>query len=271
MVPALFERDGQLYVPSDLTRGGWSDLAQHVSPPCGLLGRALEMLPTAVPMQVVRFTVDLFREVPLTPLRVESDVVRDGRRIQVSEARLSADEREVGRATALKVRSTDLDDGGVVVGTAGPPLRPEPEPEQLPELEWRDHFGSDRGLLRFHTDAVEIRTADNSFLRPVPGVSWFRLKTPLVSGEELTPFQRMAVAADLANGNAQALDPKEWVYINPDNTLYLHRLPEGEWIGMRSVVHQHPTGIGVTETAVYDRAHHIGHISQAELIDRRAV
>src|SRR5690606_13452601 len=105
MPSALFEPDDDLYVPTELTRGGWSDNAQHGSPPCGLLGRALESLPTAVPMQVVRFTVDLFREVPLRPLRVETDVIRDGKRIQVAEARLWAGDVQVGRATSLKIRT----------------------------------------------------------------------------------------------------------------------------------------------------------------------
>jgi hypothetical protein len=268
MPSALFEPDDDLYVPTELTRGGWSDNAQHGSPPCGLLGRALESLPTAVPMQVVRFTVDLFREVPLRPLRVETDVIRDGKRIQVAEARLWAGDVQVGRATSLKIRTDEIDDDEIV-GTAGPQVPPRPDPESLTELHWRDHFGLDESLLRFHTDAVEIRSVDDSFLKATPGESWFRLKAALVAGEEMTPFQRAAVATDLANGNAQALDPKRWLYVNPDNTLYLHQLPDGEWIGMRSVAHQFRTGIGVTETQLYDRQRRIGHISQAQLIDRR--
>jgi hypothetical protein len=269
MDQALFHVDGPLLVPTDLTRGGWSNDAQHGSPPSGILARAVEMVPTAATMQVVRFTVDLFREVPLRPLLVETDVLRDGRRIQLVQARLSEAGREIGRAIALKIRVTDLADGEELRGTAREDHPPSPRPESLPVLDWRDFFGPGGDLRRFHTDGVEIRTVDDSFVRAVPGESWFRLLAPLVDGEELTPFQRAAVAADLANGNAQALDPKRWLYVNPDITLYLSRLPVGEWIGMRSVVHQQPHGIGVTESALYDLSGRIGHISQAQILERR--
>src|SRR5690606_42093120 len=75
--------------------------------------------------------------------------------------------------------------------------------------------------------------------------------------------------SDLSNGNSQALDPKRWLYVNPDTTLYIHRLPDGEWIGMRSWVDQVSTGIGVNESAVYDLKGRFGHINQAQLLERR--
>lgn len=270
MVPsALFERDRSAFIPTELTRGGWSDDAQHGSPPSGVLARALEAVPTAAPMQVVRFTVDLFRAVPLRPLEVQTRTVRDGLRMQLVEATLSHNGVEMGRATALKIRTADLDEPEELQGTAGSDHPPSPAPEELPSLDWRDHFGPGGHRLRFHTDAVDIRTVDDSFVRVAPGETWFRLLRPIVAGETMSDFQRVATMADLANGNAQALDPKKWLYVNPDITLYLHRLPQGEWIGMRSVVHQAPHGIGVTDTRVYDRAGRVGHISQAQILERR--
>lgn len=264
MYEALFIPDGDGFVSTELTRGGWSDDSQHGSPPSGLLARAIEAVPTAVPMQPVRFTIDLFRPVPLCRLRVETKVRRDGKRIQVVDAYLFAGDVEVGRASALKIRTTHLDlphDGA--------------EDEQIPGLEATEPlelaavFGS-TDKLRFHTHAVEIRTVDQSFAKPGVGVSWFRLKVPVVADEEPTPFVRLATLADMSNGNSQALHPSEWLYVNPDITLYAHRLPEGEWIGMRSVAHQHRSGIGLADTRVFDGRGPLGRINQAQLLERRA-
>jgi hypothetical protein len=265
---ALFELRNESLHPTELTRGGWSDDAQHGSPPSGILGRAVELVPTAVPMQVVRFTVDLFRAVPIAPLSISTELVRDGRRIQVVDASLQAGGVEVGRARALKVRLTDLPEEDLT-GTAGDDVPPHPAPEDLERLDWKGVFGDHDERLRFHTDGVEIRSVDESFVRPVPGNSWFRLECDLLAGEEMTDFQRLAVMADLANGNSQALDPLKWLFVNPDITLYVYRHPRGAWIGMRSMVHQGRHGIGVTETAVYDRDGRVGHISQAQILDLR--
>jgi len=269
MPAPLFYLDGDQLIPDSVTRGGWSDDAQHGSPPSGILARAIEMVATAVPMQVVRFTVDLFREVPLQPLTIRTAVVREGRRIQLVRARLFQDSTEVGQALALKIRVAGVDTDGELTGTAPVGDVPSPGPEDLPILDWRDTFGSGADLPRFHTDAVEIRSIGGSFLKRAPGESWFRLTRPLLADEEVTSFQRIATIADLANGNAQAVDPQRWLFVNPDITLYLHRLPEGEWIGMRSEVQQEPIGVGMTHTIVYDRRGRVGRILQAQLLDRR--
>ena len=260
---ALFTTDDGLIVPTELCRGGWSETAQHGSPPSGILARALEQVPTAVPMQVVRFTIDLFREVPLAPLSIVTEVIREGRRIQVVEARLAAAGLEVGRATALKIRTTDLVD----LPDYPDPLAL-PPPESLEPLDWSDHFGT-TDLVHFHTHAVEVRTVDRSFIEDTPGRSWFRLRVPLLEGQEMTPFQRVATLADMANGNSQVLDPRRWLYVNPDITLYLTRLPVGEWIGMHSESRPRPSGIGTTRSLVYDRQGVIGHVGQAQIVERR--
>lgn len=265
MAEALFVPDGDHFLPTELTRSGWSADVQHGGPPSGLLGRAVELVPTAAPMQVVRFTIDLFRPVPLTPLSVRTTVRRDGRRIQVVDASLCSGDVEVGRATALKIRLAEVQ----------LPQREEeawvqpPPPAEMGPLDMSSPFGEDGSLVYFHTHAVDIRSLGNSFLRPGPGVSWFRLRQPVVAGEEPTPFQRLATIADMSNGNSQALDPHHFLFVNPDLTLYAHRMPEGEWIGMRSAAHQHDSGIGLADTRVFDLEGPLGRIDQAQLLEPR--
>ncbi|HSJ83516.1 MAG TPA: thioesterase family protein [Acidimicrobiia bacterium] len=262
-MPALFSLAGEEIIPSQLTRGGWSDDAQHGGPPCGIMARAVEKVPTLEPMQVVRLTVDLTRPVPLEPLQIETEVVREGRRIQLVDVWLRAGTLELGRARALKIRIGDLD-------------LPVPEtdtmptgPESMDRLTWRGHFGEVGDLERFHYDAVEIRTREGSFSKPGPGVSWFRLLVPVVDGEESSDFVRLATLADMANGNSQALDPTVHAFVNPDISLHVHRMPRGDWIGMRSVSYPQPQGIGIADTALYDLEGRIGRVVQSQYLELR--
>ena len=57
--------------------------------------------------------------------------------------------------------------------------------------------------------------------------TWMSEVRELVGGEPLTPFTRVAVAADFASPFANAGD-KGLAYINSDVTVYLHRLPATE-------------------------------------------
>lgn len=262
MTEALYVADGDRFVPTELTRGGWTDDTQHGGPPAGLLGRFIELVPTAVPMQIVRCTIDLFRPIPLRPLSVVTEVRRDGRRIQVVDASLLDGELELGRATALKIRITELD----LPVTDDQWMEPT-GPEAVEILRWGGY--GDKSITRFHYDAVEIRSVDDSFVSNRPGLSWFRLKCSLVAGEDLTPFTRLATLADMANGNARAIDPDRWLFVNPDITLYCHRLPVGEYVGMHSAAHQQRTGIGVTDTWLFDQVGALGRINQAQLIEPR--
>jgi len=212
---------------------------------------------------VVRFTVDLIRPVPLEPLQIETEVVREGKRIQLIDARLTAGDVELGGARALRIRVGDLD-------------LPSPEtdtmpagPESMDRLTWRGHFGEDGDLDRFHYDAAEIRTLDGSFSKPGRGISWFRLLVPVVDGEESSDFVRLATLADMANGNSQALDPTVHAFVNPDISLHLHRMPRGDWIGMRSVSYPQPYGIGMADSALYDLEGRIGRVIQSQYLDLR--
>lgn len=263
---ALFEQiDEDRFQPTEFVRGGWADDVQHGGPPSGLLAREIERVQSAFPMQVVRLTVDLFRPVPLTELTVEHRTLRDGRRIQVVEAILRSDGIEVGMASGLKIRVTELD-----VPVDEPEAWVQPiAPELAPPIDLGEFWPGVGDLTRFHIHSVEMRIAEGSFREPGPRTSWFRLRRDVVAGEVPSPFVRLATIADLSNGNSQRLDSSIWLFVNPDITLYLSRLPVSDWIGMRSEAHQHRTGIGLADTRLFDVDGPVGRVNQAQLIDRR--
>lgn len=257
---ALFHRDGDRYVPTALTRGPWDPNAMHGGAPAALLARAIERFEPGPASHVARLTVELLRPVPLEPLRVSARMARPGKKVQLVEASLFDGEREVVRATGLRLRVAPLD---LPAGAA--PEYPVPPPGRIiprdrDEEDWQLTFGDamDFGAVRGWPD------------QRGPGVCWFRLKVSTIAGEENSPLVRVAAAADFGNGISSPLGWDEgWTFINPDLTVYLHRLPEGEWVGLDALTVPEPEGVGTAEAVLFDRAGRIGRSVQSLLLDRR--
>src|SRR2546422_4640604 len=99
---ALFERDGDRYVPTPLTRGPWDPRAMHGGAPSALFAHVCETHDPGPAGFVARLTVELLRPVPLTPLTLRARTIRPGRKVQWLEtAPLDADQRGMARATGL--------------------------------------------------------------------------------------------------------------------------------------------------------------------------
>ena len=116
----------------------------------------------------------------------------------------------------------------------------------------------ERGPTMFARDAMEIRFAHGAFADVGPAFAWFRLRVPLVAGEQPSPLQRLAAAGDFGNGIATAVSWATHVFINPDLTLYVERLPRGEWVGLDAVTRVGDAGIGVSDSALYDEHGRVG-------------
>ena len=65
MGDALFERSGDDFLPTEITRGPWSPDALHGGPVSALLAGLAEALPRPGPMMPARITIELLRPVPL--------------------------------------------------------------------------------------------------------------------------------------------------------------------------------------------------------------
>jgi hypothetical protein len=96
-----------------------------------------------------------------------------------------------------------------------------------------------------------------------------RMRVPLVAGEEPTPLQRVLVAADSGNGISGVLDPRHHLFVNPELTVHLSRLPEGEWIGLDATTHIDPHGVGLTRATVFDRSSAVGVSHQSLFVARQ--
>jgi hypothetical protein len=96
-----------------------------------------------------------------------------------------------------------------------------------------------------------------------------RMRHPLLPGEQPSPLQRTLIAADVGNGISAVLDWRRYVFINVDLSVYLERLPEGEWVCVDAVTLPQPNGIGTAESVLSDGRGRIGRAVQALLIAER--
>jgi hypothetical protein len=261
MNESFYERSGSdSFVASELTRGPWDPGAQHAGPPSALLGREIEGLAGSDEFQVGRVVFEILRPVPIGPVRVESRVLRPGKKVQLVEASLSGDDGELMRATAWLLRKAELElPEGAVAENAPPPG---------PEQGWTPEFFPTGQDVGYHT-AMEWKAVAGAFLEAGPATVWMRMRQPLVAGEKPTPLQRALVAADVGNGISAVLDWREYVFINVDLTVHFERMPEGEWVCVDAVTRPHRNGIGTAESELSDERGRIGRAAQSLLIAKR--
>jgi Acyl-CoA thioesterase C-terminal domain/Acyl-CoA thioesterase N-terminal domain len=252
----IFEAVDGRFVASEASRGPWDPRAQHGGAPAALLMRAFEQLPSGDGLALARVTYELLRPAPVGPVEVRAEVVRPGGRVQLLEASMVSDGVEVVRARALRVRRAQAPDQG---DGAAPP----PGPEHGQPAGIRPPF---RPMFAF--DSVEIRFVAGNWGHG-PCTAWFRLIRPLVEGETPTPLQHLAAAGDFGNGISASLSWDEYLYINPDLTLYVEREPVGEWICLESETRIADGGIGIAESVLYDLDGRVGRATQALLVAPR--
>lgn len=260
----LFEREGDRYLPSGLSRGPWDPDSCHGGAPAALLAGLIDAWPSLTRMQTVRLTYDLVRPVPLSPIEVRLRTLREGKRIQVVEADLTTpDGTELVRCRALRTRTGD------VPVPAGADLdEPAPEPGPAAVAAETERAGTTWGTGFWN--AVEVYVLDGDVLgAPGPGTAWFRLTVPIADGVATTPITRVAAASDFGNGLAPPLPIEDYLYLNPDLTVDVHRMPVGEWVALDARSVAQPTGVGLTTSALYDERGRIGTAMQSLFVDRR--
>lgn len=249
MTEAFFlAEDDEVFVSTKWTVGPWSTDSQHAGPPSALLGRALERVINRPDMQIVRATFEILRPVPVVPLHIHAEVLRRGRSVTLAAASVSDEQGIVMRAQGWGIRIAELDLEEVVHGEP-PPAGPEAG------MTATDVFVTEGPS---YLAAIEWRFVRGGFVEPGPATAWGRMRHPLVDGEQITPLTRVLVLADSGNGISSALDWSRWVFINPDLTVYLHRLPRSEWVCLDAQTTIEPSGIGLATSTLSDQDGVIG-------------
>jgi hypothetical protein len=271
VVASFYVADGDRFVSSELTRGPWDPDSQHAGPPAALIARALERCEAeeaAGQWFLGRITFDILGAVPIAPLWVEARVVRPGRSVEMLEAILRDESREVMRATAWRIRRARVDmPAGLASEEPEAPVRRTGAPAGPQDGSDEPFFptGQDAG---YHT-AMDRRFVSGAFLEPGPATVWLRMAHPLTDGEEPSPLQRVLVAADAGNGVSATLDYARYLFINVDLTVHLHRLPAGDWVCLEALTTPEPTGAGLADSLLHDERGPIGRALQTLLVRER--
>lgn len=259
---AFFVAHGDLYVGTAATGGPWDPRrSMHFGPPAALLARAVEAQPSSRPKRLLRATFEILQPVPIGPVRVHSEVVRHGGRVDLVAAVLTdRDGTELALCRAWRIRTADI-----VVPPGGAHAPAPPGPEQGATRRFFDvdadiHYGT----------SIEARFLSGGFTEPGPAEVWLRMLVPLVAGEEPSPVARVLVVADSGNGVSALTDPADVVFVNTDLTVHLHRHPVGDWICLQAETVIDGQGSGLSTSRLSDASGGIGMALQTLFVGPRA-
>jgi hypothetical protein len=241
------------------TASNWDQTIQHGSPPLALMTKAVEELTAGSGLRAGRLTLDILGAIPVAPVKVRAWVERPGSRISLVAAEMLATrpdgtDRAVARLSVWLLATSDTVDAAtdryppLVEGEAVPnPHAWVGAPGYLETVSWRKQVSDDG-------DAAVV---------------WMSPLVPLVDDEPLTDLQRLAMVVDSANGVGAAIDPNEFLFMNTDTAVHLHRAPSGTDFALRARGSIGPDGIGVTSAEIFDRHGFIGTSAQTLLVQRR--
>jgi hypothetical protein len=256
---AVFRLEGDRLLPQLFAQGPWDPSHLHGGAVCGVLARAIEGCASPGPMRVARMTVEMTRAVPMEPFVVFAEVTRAGRRIQQIDARIEAGGLVLVRAGALRMRVGALGAEAALPSREPVPGRPE-RPTSVPQ----NVMPFVPGFIRA-VDFLRVRTP----VRGGDGAIWSRLRVPLVEGEAVTPFVRLATLCDFASGAGNALDFMRFTSINPDLSLHVLREPRGEWIGITARSEIEADGVGQSHATLFDAEGPVARALVSLLVERR--
>jgi acyl-CoA thioesterase len=252
---AIYRVEGSRVITGPNAAGPWDPRMQHGSAPAALAVWAAEAIPTPQPMHIARVTVDLMRPVPLAPLTLETEVLREGRKIQLCAVRLRAGGVLVVAATVLKIKTQVL-------------TLP-PDVADLPvELPGPDQAREDGSTSSPFVTGISVRAARGRIGAPGPGAIWFRVDRPLVEGSAISQAMRAVVTADFCNTSA-VLDFRQWTFLNADLTVNFARAPVGDWILLDAESWIGPDGAGLAMARLADQRGYFGRAIQSLVVEKR--
>jgi Thioesterase-like superfamily len=239
--------------------GPWSPELMHGGPPSALLVRACERAAeeSAPGLLALRASVDFLTPVPVGPVTVVARVVRDGRRIALTEAVLQAGERDVLHARVWHIRTADRPTPGL--DQQPPASVPTPEESPATLTDWTFPYAR----------ALDWRIVGGDPVGAGPATVWSRARIPVVPDEDPSGLQRAVLSADSGNGISANLDWAAWSFVNIDLDVHLSRPLVGEWVLLDATTRYEETGTALAASSLWDARGRVGRGAQTLVVTPR--
>ncbi len=263
MSESIFLPQGERFMPTEHARGPWDPRALHGGAPAALMTAAFERMQPGAELAMARLGFELLRPVPLAPLRISTQILRAGRRVQELAGELWAGEDLICRASALRVQPVPHGLPEAEEGAEAAPSMPGPDEGMAVRFAL-----DDSNEASFASSAMEMRFLDDPRALG-PARVWMRLRHPLLPDEPASSLARLAATADFGNGVSAALPFADYLFINADLTIHLQRPPRGEWIGLDARTLLASGGSGLAESVLHDLDGPLGRAFQTLVVQPR--
>lgn len=236
------------FVGNDPARGPWSKDHCHAGPVTGLIARAAETEVGSDKM-LTRLTVDLLRPLPLAGVRVAAETTRHTKTLATTRVTVH-DLNDTLSATATTMHMVRKDLGEVPnVSSQVPDFKnavraPFPIRTMRHDLPGFAHF-------------VDVTYPAGGNQGAGPKTIWMRAPR-LLENEVQSPIQSLCPLADCGNGISWNVPATEMGFMNTDLTLNIHREPVSDWLASESISHWQSSGIGMSQSVLYDTEGPVG-------------
>ena len=225
------------FEPTSSAAGYWGEGLLSGPAVAGLAAHTLEQRFADPQFRPARFTIDLFKPARQMPIRVQTRLVRDGRRARYAECDVLQGDWIVARATLVSYRRSQAPRGQGWT----PPAEFTPPAEAAGDVLF---VGSDQAGWSPMGEQHQNASRKRAYYRGLE----------VVDGQAATPFVRSVIVAEAATNMVAHLGTAGIGYINGDLTVALSRLPESEFIGVQSDSQWAADGISVGSATLFDDA-----------------
>ena len=231
-----------------LAQGAWNEHEQHMAPATGIISAELDQFSPRNDMRIGRISLDILGLIPAGEFSITTKVIRPGKTIELIESEMKAQGKSciVARTWRMMIQNSHeikgLEDAH---GNT---------PENAPVWE---------GIRQWPGGYIQSIEARSHQRRAGKGIVWLRTPHDMVEGESTSDFVRLMGMVDTANGIVPRQEtPFSWGFPNLDLQIHMHRLPQGQWLGLETMQQYGDDGIGLTSSVLHDLSGPFGRSEQ---------